>query len=217
MSSSNAAGAPIGTVAPPAGQQPLSLLQCSVAFYAHKSGVGKSTLLFDTAYGLSKKIAANGLSINVVIVDADSQLNTSFKLLKRSGYQVDLIDALVNQGGHVNNGAASRHVRISMDGGTINKSKLYTHICGTTWIPTRPFNLNDDLITVRNTGDRVHLLLGTPILHTLELQLINAIQNSTQHPATQHVPLLFYELLNKVKQIFAQTNGYGRSKFSARE
>jgi Mrp family chromosome partitioning ATPase len=55
----------------------------SVAFYAHKGGVGKSTLIFDTAYRL-----ATLHNRNVVIVDADSQLNTSFQLLKRAGVLV---------------------------------------------------------------------------------------------------------------------------------
>jgi len=61
-------------------------------------------------------------------------------------------------------------------------------------------------LPVLNTNNRMRLLLGSPILHNLELQLINAIYNPQNNPATAHVPLLFTTLLNNIKRYYNNNN-----------
>lgn len=164
----------------------------SIAFYAHKGGVGKSTLIFDVAYDL-----AINHQRTVYVIDTDSQLNTTFKLLKRSGYTIDnqLIDDLLGQ--NYQNLTVTLN-QTTPQGGTVatTKSTLYSYLCGV----NHPFNVAD-FITINGTNNKVKLLIGSPILHNLELQLINAIMNPQNNPATATVPLLFKNLVNSVKAL----------------
>jgi hypothetical protein len=52
----------------------------------------------------------------------------------------------------------------------------------------------------------VRFLLGSPILHTLEGQLLNAIQAPLLNPASLYVRTLFMLLLQRLKQYYAEQN-----------
>jgi len=154
----------------------------SLAFYAHKGGVGKSTLIFDVAKNLLRLYPR----LHVYIVDADTQLNLTFKVLKNLGITItdELIASLLTQD-------ENAHVNVSINDQVHQKATLYTYISGMQHAYQRR-----DLIQVT---ERCFFLLGSPILHKLELQLINAILNPGNNPATRHVPLLFHTLLTALK------------------
>jgi cellulose biosynthesis protein BcsQ len=172
----------------------------SIAFYAHKGGVGKSTLIFDAAFSL-----AIDQKRDIVIIDADSQLNTTFKLLGRMKADINdtLIDALLEQ--------TAQHPTVSIPmkpsplGGAARQPivvpTLYTYMCGV------PYQFDIKQFTeVADTDGRVRFLLGSPILHTLEGQLTNAIKQPQQFPGSAHLPQLFYKLLIDIKAAYAAMN-----------
>jgi len=155
----------------------------SIALYAHKGGVGKSTIIFDIAYKLAQ------LNKDVVIIDADTQLNTTFKILERNGILINntLIDSFVTQNTTGND--------INVNG--INYKTLYNYINGA----AITFNMNH-FYSVQNSNNKIKILLGSPILYNLEVQLINAINSPNNYPAIAHVPMLFYTLINQIKMAY---------------
>jgi cellulose biosynthesis protein BcsQ len=175
------------------------LSHTAVAFYAHKGGVGKSTLIFDTAIR-----AAATHNRHVVIIDADSQLNTTFKLLGRLNIsEAELngrfIDALLTQD------SAQLTVPLTLDGAAADRQfpTLFSYLCGAPNGPGGPnFDLDRDFLVVPGTQDKVKFLLGSPMLHSLELQLSNAINEPQNHPAAAHVPRLFLSLLQHIKAAY---------------
>jgi len=162
----------------------------SIAFFAHKGGVGKSTLIFDLSYYLISQ------GKNVVIIDADTQLNTSFKILQRNGINPnsEIINSFLEQN--------YNHLTISLNQGNNNNQNqtygtIYSYICGSNY----DFR-ETDLITVNGTNNRMKIILGSPILYNLELQLTNAIFSPQNNPAAANVPLLFKSLLTKIKKYY---------------
>lgn len=156
----------------------------SISLFAHKGGVGKSTLLFDIAYYLSS------LNYNIVILDCDTQLNTTFKLLSRNNIQINgnLINQFIAQSNNIQN-------KVLID--QINRDTLYNYI------GTGNFNItHQDLLTVNNTNNKIKFILGSPILYNLELQLTNAINMIQNVPGLANIPTAFYNLLNQIKNLY---------------
>jgi cellulose biosynthesis protein BcsQ len=174
----------------------------SIAFYSHKGGVGKSTLIFETAYSLAMKH-----NRHVVIIDADSQLNTTFKLLNRMDMNIDneFIDRLLCQGGTEPLPFPQKHVKMQLANSILAPDRqvgtLYSYMCGAFAHEANEFTNN--LLTLPDTENRVHFLIGSPILHNLEFQLVNAICMPNSNPGIRHVPLLFFQLIQKIKEYYA--------------
>lgn len=219
-----AAGAPVG-------------VSKSIAFYAHKGGVGKSTLMFEAAMCMATgAYAGDGQPQHVVIIDADSQLNTSFKLLARMRARIDdqLTDALLNQeydeptvtvkfradgdndaddsdsasgsddsddsDDSKSDSSAASDDAAAAAAPPLRKPTIFSFLSGTY---EGPFDIDRDLLDVRDTAGRVKFLLGSPILHSLELQLSNAIGAPAQHPLARNAPKLFMKLLQRIQATYA--------------
>lgn len=152
----------------------------SVCFYAHKGGVGKSTITYELA------VTATSLGTNIVIIDADSQLNTTFTMLKRLLPMLeinDLIEHLLAQ--NVNSPT------ITLQGHSVKT--LYTYLND----PNQGFNFNDFIRL--GPGINVWFLLGTPLLHKLEEPLNYSIRGLD---ALVNQKFLFRRLLNNINRHF---------------
>lgn len=146
----------------------------SIAFYAHKGGVGKSTLLLDTGFRLATKF-----DLPVVIIDGDSQVNTTLNLLARNGVPCD--DAFMK----------SLFQNNPSDGPT-----LYSYLSGAQ--PQPVFSM-DHFLPVAGTEGKMRLLRGSPKLHELEAQLTGALYFPRVNPMAGLTLLNFHKLLVKIK------------------
>jgi cellulose biosynthesis protein BcsQ len=157
----------------------------SVAFYAHKGGVGKSTLAFDIAYRLQQR------GTNVVLIDADPQMNTTFKILSRNGESLDMkqtVDLFLAQ-------TPTAPVQIE-DWRLVT---LFNHLS------LGPNVTQEQLLRVPNT-ERMFLVPGSALLTTLEVQLVNAVKLSSNFPTLAQVPQYFKMLLDQLKDLFHSKN-----------
>ncbi len=148
----------------------------SVAFWAHKGGVGKTMLLWATADELAKR------GMRVVVVDADPQMNSTFQAL---GMEVtpQMLTGLIGQ-----QESAAERVDIGL-GRPL--PTLYSYLA----IGGRRVTL-DALVKVK---DGVRLLVGSPFVTELEAQLAMSILTPNQFPGAADIKNFMKRLLTDLK------------------
>ncbi len=149
----------------------------SVAFWAHKGGVGKTTLLWATADELAKR------GMRVVVVDADPQMNSTFQAL---GMEVtpQMLTGLIGQ-------RESNAERVDIGLGRPLPT-LYSYL---STAGARRVTL-DSLVKVK---DGIRLLIGSPFVTELEAQLAMSIHSANTFPAASACKHLMKHLLTDLK------------------
>ena len=164
----------------------------AIALFAHKGGVGKSTLAFDIGYKMQQK------GRNIVIIDADPQMNSTFKILSRNGYNIDVktVDAFLSQDIDQPITLVKRNVPKAFCSiyNYLSSQPVYTDTL-----------IENTLIPVKDT-DRMYLVAGSALLTKLDAQLLNAIFMGSQFPFLGNVPKLFKNLLDELKDYFHRKN-----------
>ncbi len=159
----------------------------TVCFYAHKGGVGKTTLLWEMAAHLSRR------QKNVIVVDADPQMNSTFWALGRAGIEAD--DALL--GAFVGQRKEHEHVVEAFRGTALGRPlpTLYSYLA----IDKRTASRASLLKVDRMPG--VSFLLGSPYIAALEAQLMQSVHNEQHMPGMAPCKHLFRRLLDDLSPL----------------
>jgi cellulose biosynthesis protein BcsQ len=147
----------------------------SFGFFAHKGGVGKSTLLFQTCGYLKE----NHPDIPIIVLDFDPQMNTSFRMIQDTGINVN--NNLINRLLETDTGKV-------FIGDNLIKTSLY-------------YFFNDEPIEfIEHNG--ISYLIGSPKVDQLESMFNQAINERIRSmiSTTRTNIEIFKTIINKIKE-----------------